>query len=329
MRNANLLVWNPENTIRVAKKVCADLGLREPILIRFAQSAFFRSGDVAVRVDLQHRTNFSGARLLSLTQYFCSLGVDTTLPYSNLGPVFWGDDFCVTFYQFIDNDASLSESIQAYHFGKGLRAIHDLATVDTIEKISEYGEKINLNYVGRKLENLTRRIDGFVASPPKGFSKSQMQQIQERFVFVRDCLETREKIYDGRKVVVHGDAHLGNIICSDNQVFLLDFEEVGFGFPFVDHLHIMFRDLLFATKKNLYTDFLRGYGESFKDEQFLFLWLELMTFVYFTWSALLGNESEKHYVEAIQRFSFWEKEWWSRWQKENKMEAPYLWNANM
>jgi thiamine kinase-like enzyme len=320
-------VWTPELAERTAHAACRARDLSAPSdFIRFSEAAVFRSGDVAVRVDQGFTDRLTGDRARRMVDYMHNLGV-STIPTAGIPTFVSEDGLNVTFYEFVaESDASnWEQSLRGV--GEQIRRIHDLGDAQFFQELA-HPDHI-LNYTERKFHHIVDRLEGFRWNrDASSFTPAQVEFLHGR------ALELREELFAAgadpdTHVLIHGDAHLGNSTTVKGRVLVFDFEEVGVGAAFIDHLHMLLADRMFNVPLT-YQHFAAGYGEDLSGVNGIDAWLELMAYIYIVWAAGLGVVSEKHRFEAQERFRFWEAGLHKQGiSKIHKDDMPYLWNIRM
>lgn len=318
-------LWTPELAERTAHAACRARDLAAPSdFVRFSEAAVFRSGDVAVRVDQGFTDRLTGDRARRMVDYMHNLGV-STIPTAGIPTYVSDDGLNVTFFEFVvGEDPNWEHSLRG--FGEQVRRIHDLGDVAFLQDLAHPDHV--LRYAERKYHHIVDRLEGFRRDDTaSAFTPEQVEFLCGR------ALELRDEIFDAAAatspVLVHGDAHLGNSTTVKGRVLVFDFEEVGLGAPFMDHLHMLLADRMFNVPLT-YPHFAAGYGDDFSTMSGIDAWLELVAYIYIVWAAGLGVVSEKHRFEAQERFRFWESGLHtSGISNVRKDDMPYLWNMHM
>jgi thiamine kinase-like enzyme len=322
------LVWTPELAERTAHAACRARDLAAPTdFIRFSEAAVFRSGDVAVRVDQGFTDRLTGDRTRRMVDYMHNLGV-STIPTAGI-PTFMSDDgLNVTFYEFVAEGEAPHWEQTLRGVGEQIRRIHDLGEIHFLEEIVHPNHV--LNYAQRKTSHIVGKLEAFKEnSELSSLSGAQVNFLHRRALEVQEQIFSSDEGGELEKVLIHGDAHLGNSTTAKGRVLIFDFEEVGVGARFIDHLHMLLADRMFNVPLT-YQHFAAGYGQDFSRTDGIDAWLELVAYIYIVWAAGLGVVSEKHRFETQERFRFWEADLHKKGiSKVDKEDMPYLWNMHM
>lgn len=357
--------WTPETAEKLAQEACLARGILPPSdFIRFSEAAVFRSGDVAVRVDQGHKGRLNGDKAKQMVEYMDSVNV-STIKAAGIETYVSDCGHNVTFYEFMaEGDDSQWETLLR-GFGEQIRKIHDNASISSVRKIVPEG--METNYMRRKVVGVHKRLQQLKSAPSSHSlptqeisllvqratmlksvlledvdeftqTRSDSQYIDPRYINSQyGAADSSRKqnsdqiLMSGQRnlVVLHGDAHLGNATLLNDGVCVYDFEEIGFGEPFLDHLHMLLADHLFNIP-SVYEHFALGYGKSFSNVKNLDAWLELMALIYITWSAGLGAVSEKHNFETSGRIRLWTDGLIDTGIASlQKNQIPFLWNAKI
>lgn len=320
--------WTVSFAERIACAACAQVGLSEPSLIRFSESGVFRSDGIILRVDQGFADKFSGDALCKMVTYMDDLGVKTT-PTAGLATLS-GKGVNVTFYEFIPKAHDSDWGVALRGFGEQIRLIHELADIETVAGVAPAG--VELDLARRRANGVVSKLRELQRGRPSLLDYEQVELLYERAVLLSDAVtaaSAKGDEKDSPQVVLHGDAHFGNIHPTDSDVLVVDFEDVGFGSPLLDHVDILLADRLFDADP-AYEAFCEGYGADLSGSDGLGDWLELTALVYISWAAALGRVSDPHRQEALRRFSFWEEGLHlGDLASLSKRDVPYLWNTTL
>lgn len=305
-------MWEEKYIVQLVKETCDERNLGKPVLLRFSQAAVFSIEDnVLLRVDQRGRNVWGGPQLAVLSRYFWEQGLPTPHPLDEA--VFTKEKYDFSFYQFIKDEngknGQSGDFLRVQQLGEILASLHLSSDPDVVEGMAN-GEP-RVDYPSLLLERTVREAEFFMKNffafdPPVATRfMSQLEVLCSNLTSSYEEKVGRDAFFDSN-VVVHGDAHLGNVISNNQKLFLIDFEHVGIGPKFLDHLHILLADRVYEQYKGkgLYSTFASGYGESFVGLSNLSDWLKVVAVPYILWTARVGLRSRAHQREAELRTSW-------------------------
>jgi hypothetical protein len=298
--------WGEERATRAAIEACDLYSLECPLLLRISHAAVYASGEHIVRVEQQGRPVWSGESLVALTRYVAAQGVRTAAPVFDLLPLVI-DDLHVTFYRRVLEQVEMSEHDKALLLGEQLAVLHDTGSVEQVTRLNM--DDINLDFASATIERTVTSLEKVNEMGSKALSPDDiaylLAEVQAMGDRAMNELEAHRAATGGDDIaVIHGDAHLGNVLSVEDGIVLLDFEHTAVAERFFDHLHVLLADRVFAGS-DLYPAFVDGYGRDYSTFPSIEDWLKIVAVSYLTWTASVGEHSLLHREEARRRMAWW------------------------
>ena len=203
-----------EGTRTTLDAACRQAGFdpTNAALIRIGENALYRltTAPVVVRIARamdhwnQARKEVAVAKWLSEVEYPGALVVD--LPAQPIEI----NGHPVTFWQFITGDEAMPEDVST--LAQLLRRFHALPVPERFDL-----PKFEVD------QRVVKRLEKSpVSTADKDYLLAKFEEV---------CQEVADLDFPLSESPIHGDAHIKNVMCSDGNSILIDFENVGYGQP--------------------------------------------------------------------------------------------------
>jgi hypothetical protein len=234
--------FSPAKLAEVLAEVCAlgDLEARGAQLVRFSANAVFRlpAARAVVRIAgslaLRHRV----AKVVAVANWLAEHGVPAVRLLPGLPQPVSVGPYLATVWQEVP---ATGPRPTTGHLAELLRQVHRLPAPEF-----ELPDWAPLDDVRRRLTD----SEGLAAADRR-FLEARCAELAERLAELEFPLP---------RCVVHGDAHLGNLIAASNGPVLCDFDATSIGPPEWDLTPLPVGLRRFGGSRRAYRQFARGYG---------------------------------------------------------------------
>ena len=251
------MIWNEkiakEISLNLLKKLAIDG--KDIELIRFGENGVFKSNKnaIVIRACRPTKTKKEITDEISICTYLENHNFKgPKLSRLNDSQPYLLSDVYVTIWDLIPHDEN--QEVKWSEFGRLIRQFHDLTTKFQ-KKLPEYNP---FNKMHKRVEGLTTL--SHVTTSEINCLENWVFKLEEKF-------KTNKEVFS--KGVIHGDAHPGNLIVSNNKLFLVDYENVSIGDQAWDLIPILISKKRFSLSKKDFIKFMEGYGRDIYDWGFV------------------------------------------------------------
>lgn len=294
--------WNKETSKNIAEKALQTIGEsnRKLSLIRLGENAIFNVEDCPFILRI-HRKNKNLNDLISeidITNYLQKTGFHSNAIYNvgNTQPLLV-DGHYVTIWKKIIYDSSIK--IDWKGFGVLIKEFH--------EKMA--------NYKGQLMAyDPFKKIDQRICAV-RNLSESNSNYLDELEKLSHNLKLSFDENLKCTNDVIHGDAHSGNILISEGNLYLIDYENVSRGNRYWDIIPLCVTVKRMGMDESYLNSFLIGYGYEIREwehyelairirELYMTMWLyqnvdnnpQIKKEIDIRMEGLLGGDKEKKWT---------------------------------
>jgi Ser/Thr protein kinase RdoA (MazF antagonist) len=239
-----LVAFSPETTRPILDEACRKVGLAADgaSLIRIGENALYRleSTPVVVRIARNMDYRASAAKEVNVARWLDELDFPAAELFEVNGQPIEVSGHPVTFWRFIGGDVAMPNNVG--HLGELLRYLHNLP----------FPARFDLPTV-----DILGRVEPRVEKAPVPDADKEM--------LLDRCEELRNEVatlgFPLARTVIHGDAHIKNVMLDAGRAVLIDFENAAWGQPEWD-LSMTATEYVTAGwwSADQYADFASAYG---------------------------------------------------------------------
>ncbi len=250
-------------------------------LVRRGTNEIFRDASIriVVRVTSANRLE-TVRRSLGIASAVSEAGGPVVAPLSQ-SVIFVGDDEIATLWPMGDEPKRLD----GFKLGSLLRRLHDVPPPAAV---------VAWDVTPRIVKRLEAAGDSERFRGYTKFLLEELARITERF----------DAVQPGRQVLIHGDAHLGNLVLLDGELRLIDLDDIAFGPREADFAPLMITIRRFGRDPEEFMNARRAYGHQL-DEQLLDAYASLRQITMTSWLLSIISWRPEAEEELRYRISTW------------------------